>query len=108
MTTQIYRAYDVTTDTLVTLEHAPNAWTSWNVITWGPGHTGTQRYDSLSDAANAVVDLTDCFEDVDAPDPEQVLTEIVDHFGEPDKIYIMSEEPDGGGIFLVNDYECDA
>ena len=78
MATQIYRAYDITTDTLVTLEHAPNAWTSWNVITWGPGYSNTMQFDDLANAANYTREEITKFEDEIAPSQEEVISTIAE------------------------------
>ena len=107
---KIYVAVDVTTDSHVMLEHNPTPWTSWDV-TVSPlvelYPFKVRQFDSLVNAAHAVADAVDSFQDYDAPDAEGVLASIANHFDDPDKIYVMSEEPDGGGIFLVNEYEWD-
>lgn len=109
MSEMIYSAVDVTTDSYVSLHRNVTPWTSWDVnispLTSVFGGKTTQ-FDSLIDAAHAVANAVELFEDGDAPDAEQVLTDIAAHFDD-DKIYLGYEEPDGGGVFLINEYEWD-
>lgn len=110
MSKKIYVAIDVTTDSHVMLERNPTPGISWGVtvsplVELYPFRF--RRFDSLVDAAHAVADAVESFQDDDAPDAEEALTSIANHFDDPDRIYVMSEEPDGGGIFLVNEYEWD-
>ena len=106
----IYQASDLTTDQHVILVHAPNAFSTW-CVTISPLSdsfpSSVISYDSLINAAHAVADAVDNFQDEGTPDSEEVLTTIANYFNDPDKIYVQSEEPDGGGIFLVNEYEWD-
>lgn len=104
---QVYRYCDATTDTSVTLERNVTPWTSWDVRLSNGSGLRTLQYDSLIDAASDVAALVIVIgRDDDAPGAERALEDIAAHFDDP-KIYVGYDEGDGGGVYLINEYEWD-
>lgn len=106
MSTVIYSVADLATDTHVRLERVANPYGMWHVSISTltrifPSHEVT--YDSLVDAANAVILAVDNFEDDDAPSMREAADAIANHFHD-DKIY---RGEDDEFIWLVNEYEWD-
>lgn len=63
-TTKIYSAYDMPTDTLVSLEHRFTPWGSWHT-TVTSDHRSESMHDDLTDAAQRIANALQNFKDAD-------------------------------------------
>ena len=81
----IYKAYDLTTDTLVKLTHKHTPHASWHVTTFSD-HIFERSFDDLSNAANHVRLEISKFEGDDTPSAEKVIADIAETVSTPDYV----------------------
>ena len=103
MTENLFRAYDLATDTSVCMESMSRD--GYFYVAVDDRHRlRSMGYDDLATAANAVVNALATLEDDDTPTPFQALTTIAEWFGPDSQIEV---EDHGDGPFIVNYADMD-